>query len=335
MLANGLKWVFERERNTMSSYLMLFLLLLDIYSRCVIAYLSSPHVGQEPAYTAQQSPVMSSPLALTASSAAPAVTDSYLSRCPSGGLCSRLPADCIICAFHHNCIYGRPASFTCRAKAGVHCVSDQSQPQQNFSLTLDCRFCWQLDPSQYRCSNSTSCMTVSCPRRLYNATCEALEHVHCLGTHTHTHTHTHRYTHTNRYTHTHTHTHTDTHTHTHTHRHTHTHTHRYTHTHTHTDTHTHTHTHTEIHTHTHTHTHTNRYTHTLSLTHSYTQKQIHTLFLIHTHTCTHTQTDTHTHTHTLSLSLTHTHTHTQTNRYTLSLSLSLSLSHTHTKCTLL
>uniref|UniRef100_A0A9J8AUC3 TM2 domain-containing protein 3 n=1 Tax=Cyprinus carpio carpio TaxID=630221 RepID=A0A9J8AUC3_CYPCA len=181
MLANGLKWVFERERNTMSSYLMLFLLLLDIYSRCVIAYLSSPHVGQEPAYTAQQSPVMSSPLALTASSAAPAVTDSYLSRCPSGGLCSRLPADCIICAFHHNCIYGRPASFTCRAKAGVHCVSDQSQPQQNFSLTLDCRFCWQLDPSQYRCSNSTSCMTVSCPRRLYNATCEALEHVHCLG----------------------------------------------------------------------------------------------------------------------------------------------------------
>uniref|UniRef100_A0A8C1UHG0 TM2 domain containing 3 n=1 Tax=Cyprinus carpio TaxID=7962 RepID=A0A8C1UHG0_CYPCA len=254
MLANGLKWVFERERNTMSSYLMLFLLLLDIYSRCVIAYLSSPHVGQEPAYTAQQSPVMSSPLALTASSAAPAVTDSYLSRCPSGGLCSRLPADCIICAFHHNCIYGRPASFTCRAKAGVHCVSDQSQPQQNFSLTLDCRFCWQLDPSQYRCSNSTSCMTVSCPRRLYNATCEALEHVHCLGTHTHTDTHTHTQIHT------HTHTHTDTHTHTHTQ--TDIHTHRYTHTHTHKQIHTHTlsHAHTHIHTHryTHTHTHTNR-----------------------------------------------------------------------------
>uniref|UniRef100_A0A8C2G3E9 TM2 domain containing 3 n=1 Tax=Cyprinus carpio TaxID=7962 RepID=A0A8C2G3E9_CYPCA len=166
------------------NYSKLLLLLFKIFislSLSLSAYLSSPHVGQEPAYTAQQSPVMSSPLALTASSAAPAVTDSYLSRCPSGGLCSRLPADCIICAFHHNCIYGRPASFTCRAKAGVHCVSDQSQPQQNFSLTLDCRFCWQLDLSQYRCSNSTSCMTVSCPRRLYNATCEALEHVHCLG----------------------------------------------------------------------------------------------------------------------------------------------------------
>ncbi|XP_016141254.1 TM2 domain-containing protein 3 [Sinocyclocheilus grahami] len=178
----------------MSSYLMLFLLLLDIYSKCVIAYLSSPHVGQEPVYTAQQSPVMSSSVALTASSTAPVVTDSYLSRCPSGALCSRLPADCIICAFHHNCSYGRPANFTCSAKAGVHCVSEQSRPQQNFTLTLDCRFCWQLDPSQYRCSNSTGCMTVSCPRRLYNATCEALEHVHCLGTHSHTHslgTHTH------------------------------------------------------------------------------------------------------------------------------------------------
>ncbi|XP_016407780.1 TM2 domain-containing protein 3 isoform X1 [Sinocyclocheilus rhinocerous] len=133
---------------------------------------------------------MSSPVALTSSSADPAVTDNDLSKCPSGGLCSRLPADCIICTFHHNCSYGRPTNVTCRAKAGVQCVvrecsdvgsNERSQPQQNFSLTLDCRFCWQLDPSQYRCSNSTSCMTVSCPRRRYNASCEVLEHVHCLG----------------------------------------------------------------------------------------------------------------------------------------------------------
>ncbi|XP_016332608.1 TM2 domain-containing protein 3 isoform X2 [Sinocyclocheilus anshuiensis] len=187
MTVNGPKRVFERGRNIMSSYVMLLLLLLDIYSTCAIAYLSSPHVGQEPPYTAQQSPVMTSPVALTSSSA---VTDNDLSKCPSGGLCSRLPADCIICAFHHNCSYGRPTSITCRAKAGVQCVvrecsdvgsNERSQPQQNFSMTLDCRFCWQLDPSQYRCSNSTSCMTVSCPRRRYNASCEVLEHVHCLG----------------------------------------------------------------------------------------------------------------------------------------------------------
>lgn len=58
---------------------------------------------------------------------------------------------------------------------------ESGQPQSNFSLSITCQFCWQLDPSQYRCSNSTSCMTVSCPRRRYNATCEVLQHVHCLG----------------------------------------------------------------------------------------------------------------------------------------------------------
>jgi len=36
MTANGLKWVFERGRNIMSSYMILVLLLLDIYSNCVI-----------------------------------------------------------------------------------------------------------------------------------------------------------------------------------------------------------------------------------------------------------------------------------------------------------
>ncbi|KAK9959225.1 hypothetical protein ABG768_011293 [Culter alburnus] len=181
MTANGLKWVFERGRNVMSSYMMLVLLLLDIYSNCVIGYLSSAHVGQDPPYTAQQSPVMSSPAALTASSASPVVSDNYTSRCPSGGLCSKLPAGCVSCALHHNCSYGRPANFSCRTRAGVHCVNERNVPQQNFTLTLPCRFCWQLDASQYRCSNSTSCLTVSCPRRRYNASCEVLEHVHCLG----------------------------------------------------------------------------------------------------------------------------------------------------------
>lgn len=58
---------------------------------------------------------------------------------------------------------------------------ESGQPQSNFSLSITCQFCWQLDPSQYRCSNSTNCMTVSCPRRRYNATCVVLQHVHCLG----------------------------------------------------------------------------------------------------------------------------------------------------------
>lgn len=146
------------------------------------------------------------------SSASPADEESYLAECPSGGLCARLPADCIHCTFHHNCTYKKAASFTCRPRKGVHCLvspvwrrsqrsfdepcwlhrsvgvtcclfsqGESGQPQSNFSLSITCQFCWQLDPSQYRCSNSTSCMTVSCPRRRYNATCDVFQHVHCLG----------------------------------------------------------------------------------------------------------------------------------------------------------
>lgn len=58
---------------------------------------------------------------------------------------------------------------------------ESGQQRANFSLPILCQFCWQLDPSEYRCSNSTNCMTVSCPRKRYNATCDVLDHVHCLG----------------------------------------------------------------------------------------------------------------------------------------------------------
>ena len=60
--------------------------------------------------------------------------------------------------------------------------AESGQQQANFSLWVPCQFCWQLEPSQYTCSNSTDCMTVACPRRRYNATCEVHDHVHCLGT---------------------------------------------------------------------------------------------------------------------------------------------------------
>ncbi|KAG7277351.1 hypothetical protein CRUP_025591 [Coryphaenoides rupestris] len=126
------------------------LLLLDVLLQCVSGYLSSPHVGLEAPFPrgAQHGPVITSPVLPAASS----------------GPCSRLPSSCIYCHYHHNCTYGKPTSFTCKPKRGVHCL-----------------FCWQLEPSQYTCSNSTDCMTVSCPRRRYNASCEVHDHVHCLG----------------------------------------------------------------------------------------------------------------------------------------------------------
>ncbi|KAK3548584.1 hypothetical protein QTP70_014688, partial [Hemibagrus guttatus] len=177
-------------------------------------YLSSAHVGQDPAYTPQHGPAVPAPVGSAEPAAAPAAAPSSsfsssssslskggmcncnvyaLAECPSGGVCSKLPAACFTCAFHHNCSYGKPHNFTCTAKEGVHCVYycirklkkkslDASERQQTvFNLTVDCQFCWQLNPALYRCNISTTCMTVSCPRKRYNATCTVLDHVNCLG----------------------------------------------------------------------------------------------------------------------------------------------------------
>ncbi|KAJ8407809.1 hypothetical protein AAFF_G00268530 [Aldrovandia affinis] len=177
----------EKGAYIMRAHGIMIMLFLDSCLQSVNGYLSSPHVGQEYSRDAQQSPVITSPVAPAATAASPTDSASYTSKCPSGGFCSKLPADCVVCTTHHNCSYGKPASFSCKTKMGVHCLvslqgnGESGQQRTNFSLTMTCQFCWQLDPSQYRCNNSTNCMTVSCPRKRYNATCTVLDHVHCLG----------------------------------------------------------------------------------------------------------------------------------------------------------
>lgn len=47
---------------------------------------------------------------------------SYVTKCPSNGLCSRLPPDCVTCNTNYSCTYGKPAAFDCRVKPHVHCV---------------------------------------------------------------------------------------------------------------------------------------------------------------------------------------------------------------------
>ncbi|XP_061203526.1 TM2 domain-containing protein 3 [Neopsephotus bourkii] len=106
---------------------------------------------------------------------------SYVTKCPSNGLCSRLPADCMTCNTNYSCIYGKPATFDCRVKPHVHCVDQNNLEQENFTINMTCQFCWQLATTDYVCTNSTSCMTVSCPRQRYNATCTVRDNVHCLG----------------------------------------------------------------------------------------------------------------------------------------------------------
>ncbi|XP_075753848.1 TM2 domain-containing protein 3 isoform X1 [Pelodiscus sinensis] len=106
---------------------------------------------------------------------------SYVSKCPSNGLCSKLPPDCMTCTTNVSCVYGKPATFDCKVKPQIHCVDQKNNQVENFTINMTCQFCWQLEPTDYVCTNSTNCMTVSCPRQRYNATCTVHDHIHCLG----------------------------------------------------------------------------------------------------------------------------------------------------------
>ncbi|XP_067555569.1 TM2 domain-containing protein 3 isoform X1 [Pseudorca crassidens] len=108
----------------------------------------------------------------------------YMMKCPSNGLCSKLPADCIECKTNFSCVYGKPVTFDCTVKPSVTCVDQDFKSQKSFVLNMTCRFCWQLPETDYECSSSTSCMAVSCPRQRYTANCTVRDHVHCLGNRT-------------------------------------------------------------------------------------------------------------------------------------------------------
>uniref|UniRef100_H3BHA2 TM2 domain-containing protein 3 n=2 Tax=Latimeria chalumnae TaxID=7897 RepID=H3BHA2_LATCH len=86
------------------------------------------------------------------------------------------------CNLNYSCIYGKLATFDCEPK--VHCVNEQNHELKTFPINMTCQFCWQLPPTQYKCRNSTSCMTVTCPRKRYNTTCTVLDHIHCIGNRT-------------------------------------------------------------------------------------------------------------------------------------------------------
>ncbi|KAI4897731.1 hypothetical protein NFI96_032151 [Prochilodus magdalenae] len=163
----------------MKTYGILVLLLVDLFFSSANGYLTTAEVNQDRPQANQHSSAKSSPSVSSPSSGSAESAENDLSKCPSGGACSKLPADCFTCAYHHNCTYGENASFTCKVKKGVHCVNASGKP--TFNLTVKCQFCWQLDPSEYRCNISTSCMTVSCPRKRYNTTCKVLDHVNCIG----------------------------------------------------------------------------------------------------------------------------------------------------------
>ncbi|XP_065762715.1 TM2 domain-containing protein 3 isoform X3 [Muntiacus reevesi] len=108
----------------------------------------------------------------------------YVMKCPSNGLCSRLPADCIDCKTNFSCVYGKPVTFDCTVKPSVTCVDPDFKSQKSFVLNMTCRFCWQLPEADYECFSSSNCRAVSCPRQRYAANCTVRDHIHCLGNRT-------------------------------------------------------------------------------------------------------------------------------------------------------
>ncbi|XP_061451532.1 TM2 domain-containing protein 3 isoform X2 [Rhineura floridana] len=109
---------------------------------------------------------------------------SYVTQCPSNGLCGRLPPECVSCKKNYSCIYGKTTAIECETKSQVHCVDEKNNRPETFMINMTCQFCWQLPTSDYICSNPTNCKTVSCPRERYSANCTVRDHVHCLGNRT-------------------------------------------------------------------------------------------------------------------------------------------------------
>ncbi|XP_035298355.1 TM2 domain-containing protein 3 isoform X4 [Cricetulus griseus] len=99
--------------------------------------------------------------------------------------CARAPARwrlrrsrCGLSAACPACCSSSPSATFCRA------MDQDLNPQRNFIINMTCRFCWQLPETDYECTNSTSCMTVACPRQRYLANCTVRDHIHCLGNRT-------------------------------------------------------------------------------------------------------------------------------------------------------
>ena len=58
--------------------------------------------------------------------------------------------------------------------------SGADQDDMKVEVTFNCRFCYQLNESDYTCTNNTSCNVRGSPMSVYTANCSANENVFCL-----------------------------------------------------------------------------------------------------------------------------------------------------------
>ncbi|XP_074651958.1 TM2 domain-containing protein 3-like [Tubulanus polymorphus] len=100
----------------------------------------------------------------------------YLNRCPENLQCSKLGAVCIQCHFSVSCVYGQETDVSCFPKPDINCHG-----VKNFTRKFGCRFCYQLDASDYKCIAQNTCKTVSAPREFYYTNCTVNDNILCMG----------------------------------------------------------------------------------------------------------------------------------------------------------
>ncbi|KAG9489455.1 hypothetical protein GDO78_005428 [Eleutherodactylus coqui] len=111
---------------------VLFLSQLYVFSgRGYLSFEHSPAVAQARKEQPPPSTVLTS-----IKVAETTVVYDYTSKCPSNGLCSKLPADCMTCNTNYSCIYGKLVTFDCKAKPQVMCVvsADKHSDSKMFSF---------------------------------------------------------------------------------------------------------------------------------------------------------------------------------------------------------
>jgi len=94
-------------------------------------------------------------------------------------VCSNLPASLFVCDFNCTCRLGVDTDVDCQINSSY---SGSCLGERNFTKTFNCRYCYQLDESNYTCSKNTSCSSAS--HDYYIATCSANNDTICLGSRT-------------------------------------------------------------------------------------------------------------------------------------------------------
>ncbi|CAJ0577744.1 unnamed protein product, partial [Mesorhabditis spiculigera] len=93
-----------------------------------------------------------------------------LSKCNRGLDCGRY-GDCMDCTFPKNCIFG--------TNVRINCTTVPQCLRYSMSRVARCRFCWQLEPSEYSCTHTSNCSTTSA--ELVPVLCSAHQDVLCMG----------------------------------------------------------------------------------------------------------------------------------------------------------